>query len=254
MHIYAQSTQHGEPIGLDLPSRETPRLPDRSNVLTGSYCRLEPLDADKHVADLFAGYQLDTTGQLWTYIPNGPYKAEAELRAWAIAAQEKADPFFYAIIDLKTNKAVGIASYLRIDPVNHSIEVGWITYTPLMQRSPISTEAMFLMMKQAFDMGYRRYEWKCNALNAPSISAAMRLGMTFEGLFRQMNMPKGQNRDTAWFAIIDKDWPVAQAAFEKWLAPENFDADGTQKTALSDLTSSIVYDRWPTLTVKVEQQ
>ena len=254
MHIYAQSTQYGEPIGLDLPPRDTPRLPDRSIVLTGNYCRLEPLDADKHVADLFAGYQLDTTGQLWTYIPNGPYKAEADLRTWALAAQEKSDPFFYSIIDLKTNKAVGIASYLRIDPVNHSIEVGWITYTPLMQRSPISTEAMYLMMKQAFYMGYRRYEWKCNALNAPSISAAMRLGMTFEGLFRQMNMPKGKNRDTAWFAIIDKDWPVAKEAFEKWLAPENFDANGTQKTALSDLTAPIVYDRWPTLTVKVDRQ
>lgn len=254
MHIYAQSNQYGDPLGLDMEPRETPSLPDRSVVLAGQYCRLEPLDADKHVADLFAGYQLDTTGQLWTYIPNGPYNNVEELHTWAQAAQAKADPFFYAIIDLKTNKAVGIASYLRIDPANHSIEVGWITFTPLMQRSPISTEAMYLMMKHAFDMGYRRYEWKCNALNAPSISAAMRLGMTFEGLFRQMAMPKGQNRDTAWFAIIDKDWPVAKAAFEKWLSPDNFDSHGTQKTALSDLTAPIVHDRWPTLTVKVEQQ
>lgn len=250
MHMDYELNDLGDPIGLVMEPRETPRLPDPSVVLEGVYCRLEALNADKHTADLFEGYQLDTTGQLWTYIPNDPYSAESELRAWAENAQGKADPFFYAIIDKNTNKAVGIASYFRIDPGNHSIEVGWITYTPLMQRSPISTEAMYLMMANAFDMGYRRYEWKCNALNQPSIDAAMRLGMSFEGFFRQMAMPKGRNRDTAWFAIIDKDWPTAKAAFETWLSPENFDAQGNQKQRLSDLTAPIVYDRWPTLTVR----
>jgi RimJ/RimL family protein N-acetyltransferase len=147
---------------------------------------------------------------------------------------------------------VGIASYLRIDPAGQAIEVGYITYSNLMQRTPISTECMYLMMRNAFDMGYRRYEWKCNAQNAPSISAAMRLGFSFEGLFRQATMVKGHNRDTAWFGIIDKDWPTAKAAFETWLHPDNFDNDGLQKQRLSDLTSPIVYDRWPVLKVTTD--
>jgi RimJ/RimL family protein N-acetyltransferase len=165
--------------------------------------------------------------------------------------QHKADPFFYAIIDAKSGKAVGVASYLRIDPASSSIEVGYITFSPVIQQKPIATEAMYLMMKHAFDLGYRRYEWKCNALNAPSISAAMRLGMSFEGLFRQATMVKGHNRDTAWFAILDRDWPVACKAFESWLTPENFAADGQQKQSLSKLTAPIVESRWPNLNLEV---
>ena len=133
---------------------------------------------------LYEAYAKDTEGRLWTYIPNGPWESHAQFDTWVRGVNHKPDPFFYAIIDLTTGKAVGIASYLRIDPASQSIEVGYITYSNLMQRTPISTECMYLMMRGAFDLGYRRYEWKCNAMNRPSIDAAMRLGFSFEGLFR----------------------------------------------------------------------
>jgi RimJ/RimL family protein N-acetyltransferase len=229
-----------------------PQLPDEAVKLTGQYCHLEALDADKHAQDLWEVYSLDTEGRLWTYMPQGPFKSAAEYRTWVEGAHHKADPFFYAIIDASTGKAVGVASFLRVDPGAGSIEVGWITFSPVIQQKPIATESMYLMMKHAFDLGYRRYEWKCNSQNAPSVSAAMRLGFSFEGLFRQATMVKGHNRDTAWFAILDKDWPVAKKAFETWLAKENFDENGKQKQSLSNLTAPIIYDRWPTLTVQVD--
>lgn len=253
MKIYSVRDEFGDPIGLPVGEVSRPGLPDKSVVLTGNYCYLEVLDADKHTADLYSAYSLDTDGRLWTYMPQGPFKSEAEYRTWVEGAHHKADPFFYAIIDSETNKAVGVASYLRVDPVAHSIEVGWITYSPAIQKKPIATESMFLMMKYAFDLGYRRYEWKCNALNLPSINAAMRLGMSFEGLFRQATMGEGRNRDTAWFSILDRDWPVAQDAFVAWLNPENFDETGQQKLRLSDLTAPIVESRWPNLSLDVQR-
>jgi RimJ/RimL family protein N-acetyltransferase len=249
MHLFSEPDHNGDPVGMRLEARERPALPDEAITLRGRYCQLEPLDASTHSADLFAAYDLDTEHRLWTYIPNGPWRSAQELQTWIESVHHKADPFFYAIIDRATGRAVGIASYLRVDPNNQSIEVGYITYSNLMQRTPIATECMFLMMMHAFDMGYRRYEWKCNAMNKPSIDAAMRLGFSFEGVFRQATMVKGHNRDTAWFAIIDKDWPSARAAYETWLHPDNFDSDGLQRERLSDLTSSIVYDRYPTLRV-----
>lgn len=185
-------------------------------------------------------------------MPQGPFNSESEYRSWVKGVEHKADPFFYAIIDAKSNKAVGVASYLRIDPNSRTIEVGWITFSPVIQRRPIATEAMYLMMKNAFELGYRRYEWKCNALNLPSINAAMRLGMSFEGLFRQATVVKGRNRDTAWFSILDRHWPVAKAAFGKWLSEENFDEYGNQRESLSLLTAPIVESRWPTLNIEVD--
>ena len=253
MKISSVKNEFGNPIGLPVGEVAKPGLPDESIKLTGNYCYLEVLDADKHAAELWSVYALDTDGRLWTYMPQGPFKSEAEYRTWAEGVAHKADPFFYAIIDSETNKAVGVASYLRVDPKSYSIEVGWITYSPLIQQKPIATEAMYLMMKNAFDLGYRRYEWKCNSLNLPSINAAMRLGMSFEGLFRQMSIVKGQNRDTAWFAILDQDWPVAQDAFMAWLDPENFDENGQQKLRLSDLTAPIVESRWPNLNLDVQR-
>lgn len=249
MHLYSEPDKNGDPVGLTLEARERPSLPDEAITLRGRYCHLEPLDADKHSMELYEAYSIDTDGRLWTYIPNGPWETHAQLHEWITGVHHKADPFFYAIIDHASGKAVGIASYLRIDPASQSIEVGYITYSNLMQRTPVSTECMFLMMMHAFSMGYRRYEWKCNAMNQPSISAAMRLGFSFEGVFRQATMVKGHNRDTAWFAIIDKDWPAARAAYERWLHPDNFDPDGLQRERLSDLTSPIVYDRYPVLKV-----
>jgi RimJ/RimL family protein N-acetyltransferase len=253
MKISSVKNEFGDPIGLPVGEVTRPGLPDESVMLTGNYCYLEVLDADKHAAELWSVYSLDTDGRLWTYMPQGPFSSESEYRTWVEGVAHKADPFFYAIIDSETNKAVGVASYLRVDPNNYSIEVGWITYSPVIQQKPIATEAMYLMMKNAFDLGYRRYEWKCNSLNLPSINAAMRLGMSFEGLFRQMSIVKGQNRDTAWFSILDRDWPVAQDAYVAWLDPENFDADGNQILRLSDLTAPIVESRWPNLRLDVQR-
>jgi RimJ/RimL family protein N-acetyltransferase len=150
---------------------------------------------------------------------------------------------FYAITDKKTNKAVGVASYKRIDPRNGSIEVGHLAYSPLLQRTPASTEAMYLMMGGAFSLGYRRYEWNCNALNAPSRAAAQRLGLSFEGVFRQAVIFKGRDRDTAWYAAIDTEWPALRDAFLRWFSPDNFDEQGKQKIRLSALTGSILNQR-----------
>ena len=252
MHLHNERNSWGDPIGMTVAERPRPQVPDEAIVLEGRHCRLEVLDADRHSVDLYQAYAKDVDGRLWTYIPNGPWTSHAQFDEWVRTAHHKADPFFYAIIDSANGKAVGIASFLRVDPASQSIEVGWITYSPLMQRSPLSTECMYLMMKYAFDMGYRRYEWKCNAMNRPSIEAAMRLGFSFEGLFRQATLVKGHNRDTAWFAILDEDWPVAKAAFERWLHPDNFDGEGLQRERLSDLTSPIVYDRWPVLRVTTD--
>jgi RimJ/RimL family protein N-acetyltransferase len=150
------------------------------------------------------------------------------------------DPLFFAVIDKADGKAVGVASYLRINPAAGSIEVGGIRYSPRLQRSPAATEAMYLMMQAAFEIGYRRYEWKCDALNAASRAAAQRLGLSFEGVFRQALVYKGRNRDTAWYAAIDRDWPALREAFLAWLAPGNFDGAGRQRTRLTDLTRPIL--------------
>ncbi len=228
-----------QPIGLPVPNWQPPPTPPRTN-LKGRYSRLAPLDAERHAADLFAANTLDAEGRNWTYLPNGPFETFTEYYDSVKAFAGKDDPFFYAIVDAATQKATGVASYLRIDPKSGSIEVGWINFSPLLQRTPAATEAMYLMMRQAFALGYRRYEWKCNALNAPSRAAALRLGLSYEGVFRQATLVKGRNRDTAWYAAIDSEWPALQHAFEQWLAPANFNERGQQITKLSDLTRPIL--------------
>lgn len=221
----------GNRIGWPVPSDQAPLMP--RGELRGTYTLLEPLDADAHSADLFAAFV--GADHLWTYLPQGPFTKESEYRAWVESQQGEHDPYFYAILDRQSGKAVGVASYLRIDLGARSIEVGWITYSPQLQRSRIATEAMFLMMRNAFDLGYRRYEWKCNVLNAASMRAAERLGMTYEGTFRQATVVKGRNRDTAWFAIVDSQWPAMEQAFEQWLDPANFDDTGKQLVSLATL-------------------
>jgi RimJ/RimL family protein N-acetyltransferase len=205
--------------------------------MEGRFCRLEKLDPGRHGTSLFAANSLDAEGRMWTYLGYGPFDSEATYRAWAEEMSSKSDPLFFAIIDRASGRAIGVASYLRIDPRAGSIEVGHLAYSPLLQSTTAATEAMFLMMKCAFDLGYRRYEWKCDALNAPSRAAALRLGFTHEGIFRQAIIVKGRNRDTAWFSIIDKEWPTLRGAFERWLDPGNFDAAGTQLKRLSELTT-----------------
>ena len=215
-------------IGVPVTNEHVPRVP--RGQLRGAYALLEPLDADKHASDLWAAFV--GADHLWTYLPHGPFVAESDYRAWVESKQGDNDPYFYAILDQKTGKALGVASYLRIDPGSRSIEVGWITYSPQLQRSRIATETMFLMMRHAFELGYRRYEWKCNVLNESSMLAAERLGMTYEGTFRQATVVKGRNRDTAWFAILDSQWPKMEQAFEQWLSPVNFDDQGHQLSSL----------------------
>ena len=178
----------------------------------------------------------DLDGVVWDYLPYGPFDSLDAFRAFLTETCLGRDPLFYAIIDLASGRAVGMASYLRIDPPNGVIEVGHINYSPALQHSPAATEVMYLMMRQVFDgWGYRRYEWKCNDLNARSKNAARRLGFTFEGVFRQAVVSKGRNRDTAWFSILDSEWQQAKLAFESWLEAANFDDDGCQRKSLAAL-------------------
>lgn len=240
----------GHRVGRPVPETTTPDLPDRSLTLQGTYVRLEPLSL-RHARDLWEAFSADTEGHMWTYLHAGPFADEAEFTIWLGHLATLESLFVYAVIDRGSDVAVGFASYLRADPGNRSIEVGWVTYSPRLQRSPLATDTMYVMMREAFTLGYRRYEWKCNALNAPSISAAHRLGFSFEGLFRQGMVVKGRNRDTAWFSVLDRDWPTLRTAFERWLDPANFDADGQQVLRLSDLTAPVVASRWPSLHIDV---
>ncbi len=219
-----------------------PRRPDAA-ALEGRYAVLERLDPRRHAADLFAANRADDA--IWDYLPYGPFAEPDRYREWVAHVAVSEDPFFYAIRNQGTGRAEGVASYLRITPESGSIEVGHINYAPAMQRTRAATEAMFLMMDWAFGAGYRRYEWKCDALNRPSRRAAIRLGFSFEGVFRQAAVVKGRNRDTAWFAVIDKDWPLLRAAHAAWLDPANFDAAGGQRQSLSALTAPCVVSRDP---------
>ena len=232
----------GQPIGFPLPGWQPPDRPSRETTV-GHYCRVEPLDPAHHADDLYRANALDATNRAWTYMAYGPFDSLDPYRDWMKASCLGEDPLFHAIIDASTGKAVGVASYLRIDPKNGVIEVGHINYSPLLQRKPAATEAMYLMMKRAFQLGYRRYEWKCDSLNAPSRAAAQRLGFSYEGIFRQATMYKGRNRDTAWYAMIASEWPELDTAFTRWLAPENFDEQGRQRLRLSALTALILKRR-----------
>ena len=180
---------------------------------------------------------------MWTYLPYGPFETFDDYLGWLTDRPQSSDPLFYTVVDNATGKAVGVASYLGISPAKGSIEVGHINFSPLLQRTPAATEAMHLMMKRAFELGYRRYEWQCNALNAKSRAAAQRFGLSFEGVFRQTSVYKGRNRDTAWYATVDWEWPELEIAFMRWLDPANFDQEGKQTIRLSDLTAPILENR-----------
>jgi len=204
--------------------------------MLGRLCRVEPIDAVRHAHDLFAAYGRDPTGRNWTYLAQEPFVEFTRYRAWLESVAAGEDPLFHAIVEGASGKPVGVAAFMRIDRANGVIEVGNINYSPLLQRTPAATEAMFLMMRRVFDeLGYRRYEWKCDALNAPSRAAALRLGFRYEGLFRQAVVYKGRNRDTAWFSIIDGEWPALKRAYQEWLLPTNFDAEGRQRVGLAQL-------------------
>lgn len=224
----------GQPIGFAVPDWKPVARPPKT-AMDGRYCRVEPL-AESHAQDLFDAYAEDAQGGIWTYLGVGPFGSLAEFQTWLETICLSKDPLFQAIVEQASAKAVGIASYMRIEPSVGVIEVGNINYAPRLQRTVAATEAMYLMMRRVFDeLGYRRYEWKCDALNAPSRSAAERLGFTYEGLFRQALVYKGRNRDTAWYSILDREWPVLKEAYEAWLAPENFDGAGCQRERLAQL-------------------
>ena len=200
--------------------------------MEGRTCRLEPLDADAHADALHEAYALDREGRGWTYLPYGPFASAADYRVWSEEAAASDDPLFFAILDAD-DAPLGVASYLRIMPAIGTVEVGHIHLASPLQRTPAATEAMYLMMRRAFDeLGYRRYEWKCDDLNAPSRRAAERLGFTYEGTHRQATIYKGRNRDTAWYSILDREWLIVRATLEAWLDPGNFDAKGRQRAPL----------------------
>jgi RimJ/RimL family protein N-acetyltransferase len=203
--------------------------------MAGRYCVVEPLQPGIHAADLYQAYMEDEEHRVWTYMPYGPFDTFGNYRSWLESYCAGDDPLFHAVIDQKTSRATGVAGYLNVKPDVGVVEVGHINYSPRLQRTPSATEAMFLMMRRVFDeLGYRRYEWKCDALNAASRRAAERLGFVFEGVFRQATIYKGRNRDTAWYSIIDAQWPALKNAFERWLEPGNLDAQGRQIKRLSD--------------------
>jgi len=230
-----RTNELGQPIGFPVDDWQPPPLPPRSPAL-GRLCRIEPFVPDAHSKTLYAAFAKDPDNRNWTYLSYGPFDSFESFDAWARGTCTDDDPLFYAVVDLATGEAVGLASYLRINPTDGVIEVGHIHFSPLLQRTTLATEAMFLMMKRVFDeLGYRRYEWKCDALNEPSRRAARRLGFSFEGVFRQLTMYKNRNRDTAWYAITDGDWPSIRSGYELWLDPDNFDMKGRQKRSLTDM-------------------
>lgn len=223
---------YGQPIGDDVPGWQGARdIPH--TAMQGRFCDVVPLDM-AHGPNLFAAYSADTTGTLWTYMPTGPFDDIETFTTWLQTCCASRDPLFFAVINNQTGTAVGVASFLRIKPKDGVAEVGYIALAPALQKTAAATEAMYLMMRHVFDLGYRRYEWKCDALNAASQAAAKRLGFHYDGLFRQALVYKGRNRDTAWFSILDRDWPPIRHAFERWLDPTNFDEHGKQKMRLSD--------------------
>ncbi|MGE3313157.1 MAG: GNAT family N-acetyltransferase [Limisphaerales bacterium] len=227
----SETNAMGQPLGRRLVGwKPVPRPEHR--VFEGRFCRLEPLDPARHAADLFSANAEDSEGRMWTYLPYGPFVDWNDYLHWVESVAKSEDPLFFAIVDPGKERAIGVAAYLRIDPANGSVEVGHLGYSPRLQRTPAATEAMARMMRHAFDLGYRRYEWKCDALNAPSRAAAERLGFRFEGVFRQAAVVKGRSRDTVWYSILDSEWPAVASALEAWLAPSNFDDSGRQKVPL----------------------
>ena len=217
---------------MDLSNWKGAPRPERV-PLEGRYVHLEPLDPARHGDALFVSAQADGAESRFRYLFEDAPADRIAFDAWIAKAAAGTDPFFYAVIDKRTGRAEGRQSLMRIDPVFGVIEIGNILWGPAIARSRIATEALFLFAKHAFDLGYRRFEWKCNNLNEPSKRAAERFGFTFEGIFRQHMVVKGKNRDTAWFAIIDQDWPRLKAGYEAWLKPENFDAKGQQLSKLA---------------------
>jgi RimJ/RimL family protein N-acetyltransferase len=221
------------PVGPPVEVKQA--LPPPTTPITGHSVQLEPLTPN-HIDDLYPIIGQPEQATLWTYLPKGAFADKTSFAEAITSFSTSKDPFFYAIINKTTKKPIGFFSLLRIDLTNRVIEIGFVVFSSLLQRTAAATEAVYLLAKTVFeDLGYRRFEWKCDNLNAPSKKAAVRFGFTAEGVFRQHLIVKGRNRDTAWFSILDCEWPVVKGAFEKWLDPGNFDADGKQVASLVEL-------------------
>jgi len=224
----------GEPLlhwqGAEKPVRQT---------IAGNYCSIVPLDVNRHAKELFSAFSEEAEGQNWTYLPAAPPTSFAQFKQWLTDTCCTSDPLFFVVVDNADGCAVGMASLMRIDATNGVIEVGHIHFSQRLQQTPQASEAMYLLMRQVFAWGYRRYEWKCDNLNAPSKRAATRFGFHFEGVFRQAVVYKGRNRDTAWFSILDSEWPKQKEAFESWLDEENFDDNGRQLLSLQQCVSKL---------------
>lgn len=228
---------------MSLKDWSPPSLPART-AIQGRYVRLEPVESE-HVAGLMGAFAEDGAGRMWEYLPHGPFD-HAGFVAWVDKARASTDPLHYAV-RMEDGRLGGTLSLMRIKPAAGSIETGWLTFAPRLQRTRAATEAVYQLMRWSFEAGYRRFEWKCDAANHGSRRAAERFGFSYEGIFRQATVVKGRNRDTAWYACIDSEWPALEKAFEAWLAPSNFDANGMQKQRLGDFTASILVSRDPVL-------
>ena len=233
---------YGQPIGNPV-SEWSRRQPPTHAAIDGRFCRLEPINAARHGNALFAANATAPDERAWTYLFTEPFTHREDFRLYLEKMETSSDPLFFAVVDNKTQRAVGYLSLMRIDHVHGVMEVGNINYSPLLQRTPGGTEALYLLMDLAFStLGYRRLEWKCDSLNAPSRNAALRYGFTFEGTFRQAVIYKARSRDTAWFSIIDSEWPIIKHALERWLSPDNFEPDGSRRRSLTDIRRSFASD------------
>jgi len=243
--------EFGQFVGCELPGWVAPPFPPKQ-VLTGRHCRVEPLVSARHAREIFEAQRTEPTTERWTWASHGPYAQFEPYEKWTREAEASRDPQFYAIVDATDGRACGSCGYMRIEPKHGVIEIGNIYFAPRLAQTRAATEAMYLLMANAFELGYRRYEWKCDSCNLPSRAAATRFGFTYEGMFRQAIVNKGRNRDTTWFAILDGDWRGGlQQAYLRWLDPRNFDSAGRQSLRLSELTAPFVArdsaDAWPPL-------
>ena len=229
--------ESGLPIGPRVADSEPARWPERV-VLEGRYARLEPLEPTRHRADLYAASTPPDAAARFRYLGDPPFESPEDFNAWLAKAAASTDPLFFAVINGATGRVEGRQTLMRITPAHRCIEIGNIYWGPRIAGTRVATEALYLFAVYALEtLGYRRFEWKCDALNAPSRRAAERFGFTWEGHFRRAVIVRGRSRDTAWFSMIDEEWPALKAAYQRWLAPDNFDAAGRQKTRLSELTA-----------------
>lgn len=229
-----EKNQFGQLLGNFIEDWSTCQKPERISI-HGRYCTLEPIILDKHAAKLFDALSIDNQGESWTYLPYGPFDTLGDFKDWLTSTMSDTNTILYAILDVKTQEPLGICGYLHITAEHGVIEIGHLHFSMLLKRTALATEAIYLMLRDAFDEhGYRRCEWKCNALNELSKQSALRFGFTFEGVFRQHCVFKNRNRNTAWFSIIDSEWQILKEKFEKWLHPDNFDAFSKQKLKLTE--------------------